>query len=49
VLVLVLDFDRFWLGDVKQGEQLSEASVGIALAKQSRESITRTNASGPHR
>ena len=28
--------------NVKQGEQLNEASVGIALAEQSRESITRT-------
>jgi hypothetical protein len=43
VLVLVLYFDRYWLGERKAGEQLNEASVGIALAKQSRESITRTS------
>jgi hypothetical protein len=42
VLVLVVDLTVIGLENVKQGEQLNEASVGIALARQSRESITRT-------
>jgi hypothetical protein len=41
VVVLVIDFDRHWLGERKA----NQASVGTALARQSRESITRTSTS----
>ena len=35
----------YWLGERKAPEQLKEASVRIAFARQSRESITRTRTS----
>ena len=45
VVVLVLDFDRYWLGERKAGNSLNEASVRIALASRTRESMTRTRTS----
>jgi hypothetical protein len=41
--VVVLVFDRYWLGEPKQREQLNEASLEVALARRSSESITRTS------
>ena len=43
VLVVVLDFDRYWLGERKAARTVDEASVGIALASRSRKSRTRTS------